>query len=146
MLFFLIDEITSASIAAGRATGGAATFLDLTFTIPSTLPANGKIMLELPSILDGSSATLNQFSGIDGSLAIISSSNNIQFLRSSGTLISGDTTINIKIDGITLPTNALHSGIFPFIQTTSNSGTEIDIVNNVPSFDIQQGKIICWMK
>ncbi|GMI30153.1 hypothetical protein TeGR_g6027, partial [Tetraparma gracilis] len=125
--------ITPASLVAG--TVGTAT---VAFTTTNPLPADGKMILEMPdTFFDvADSSTVTAVSGIDGSFAMAVTGTSpfvVTITRSGGAEVVASTAVSFTIAGITNQKYSGASGVFGSnFKTTLAAGNEIDVATTLP--------------
>ena len=118
-------EVSLSSTTAGRSEVAAT----VVFTTVNPLPANGRIVVTLPSgfdagVADGRAA--GTISGIDGTLAISAKTTTLTITRSGGTQIAAGTTVSLSVPNtIDLPSAPGKYGALT-IATQNASGLTID--------------------
>ncbi|GMH76047.1 hypothetical protein TrLO_g4272, partial [Triparma laevis f. longispina] len=115
--------VTPSTLAAG-ATGTSS----LVFTTGNPLPADGKIILELPTtFFDVNGGTPSIVSGMDGNLVVnVYTTNVITLTRSGGSEVATGTEVTITIPSATNQKYAGSSGAFVALYTTLSTGVKID--------------------
>ncbi|GMI20496.1 hypothetical protein TeGR_g15037, partial [Tetraparma gracilis] len=125
--------VTPASLVAG--TVGTAT---VAFTNTNPIPADGKIILEVPDTFAGvaDSSTVTAVGGIDGNFAMAVTGTSpfvVTITRSGGSVVAAATSVSFTVAGITNQKFAGASGAFGSnFKTTTAAGADIDVATTLP--------------
>ena len=125
------DSVYAASMLAAQAAlanpqPGATTTLTFDFTTRNPWPADGKLVIYVPSLLDVANATVTGQSGLDGTLAASVSGSYVTLTRSGGTTVAGGTPISLTLAPVANPPASLATDEFQ-LTTQTSTGASIDV-------------------
>lgn len=118
-------RIWDVTATLGNTQPGATTTLTFSFTTDNPWPADGKLALYIPAVLDASAATVSGQAGVDGTLTASVANSIVTLTRSSGTVTAANTPISITLANVVTPANAVATGSFELVTQTS-TGAWID--------------------
>ena len=138
--------LTSTNVQPASLVAGAVGNIVVSFTPEAAIPADGKIKIVFPTILDGgfifdsgSLTSVTSASGIDGSFTVATTSDTITITRSGGSSATpGAKTITLT--NIKNPTIPGFTGPFT-IQTLTSADVVIDQDANVAQDEITAGSL-----
>ncbi|MCH7736649.1 MAG: hypothetical protein IH872_04515 [Chloroflexi bacterium] len=129
-----IGALTGTNVQPESLVAGAVGNVDVTFTLVNALPADGKIVITLPTgfTISSGSATAIGLAGtsFDGTETVSIVGQVITITRSGGGSLTAGTNITIELTNIKNPTTAGSTGTYA-IKTTNAGGTTIDQDNAV---------------
>jgi hypothetical protein len=124
--YITVGPLSGATVTLGDTQPGATTTATIAFTGRNPWPADGKLEIYFPTVLDVSAATVSAQSGVDGTFTTAVSGAVVTLTRSGGTPTAGGTPISITLANVVNPPTAQATYSFRLVTETS-TGTSIDI-------------------
>ncbi|MES3030876.1 MAG: DUF2341 domain-containing protein [Patescibacteria group bacterium] len=142
-------SLTSTNVEPTSLESATTTVLTVSLTTTNPLPANGKIVVTLPTSLaggftfnTGGSTAVGNITGIDGTLSVSISGNVATLTRSGGTSFAAG-AISFTLSNVSNPPSSGSTGVYG-LKTTNSSTVTIDESTTVTADAISAGPSVSW--